>query len=52
MDINIIREAVTVLAFIMFVGIALWAYSGRNIARFAEAARLPLDEDDVPGAGR
>jgi cytochrome c oxidase cbb3-type subunit 4 len=45
MDINIVREAVTVVSFTLFVGIVAWAWSGGNRQRFAEAARLPLDED-------
>jgi cbb3-type cytochrome oxidase subunit 3 len=30
MDINLIRSLVTVAAFLCFVGILLWAYSGRS----------------------
>ena len=37
----------TVLLMIIFVGIVVWAWSGRRRERFEEAARLPL-EDDVP----
>jgi len=44
-DINLIREAVTVLSFLAFVGIVLFAVDPRNRARFDEAARLPVDED-------
>jgi cytochrome c oxidase cbb3-type subunit 4 len=36
----------TVLALVIFIGIVLWAYSGKRKARFDEAARLPLDDDD------
>jgi cytochrome c oxidase cbb3-type subunit 4 len=40
----------TVLAFVTFVGIVLWAYSGRTRRRFEEAARLPFAEDEAaPG---
>ena len=46
MDINIVREAVTVVSFVIFVGIVLWAWSSANRERFAEAARLPLDDGD------
>jgi cbb3-type cytochrome oxidase subunit 3 len=32
-----------------FIGIVVWAWSGRSAKSFAEAARLPLDEDgDLP----
>ncbi len=46
MDINDIRSLVTVLAFLSFVGIVAWAYSGKRKAGFDAAARLPLDEED------
>ena len=35
----------TVLVFIVFIGIVLWAYSGRRKKDFDEAARLALDDD-------
>jgi len=34
------------VVFALFIGIAVWAYSGRNQATFDEAARIPLDDDD------
>ena len=37
----------TVLALLAFVGVCLWAYSGRNKARFDEAARLPFADDST-----
>lgn len=53
MDINDFRSIHTVLAFLCFIGIVLWAYSGRTKRRFEEAAKLPFTEDDVPAsAGR
>jgi len=36
----------TVAAMTAFAGITWWAYSRRNTARFDEASRLPLHEDD------
>ena len=42
-----ISGIVTGLLLAAFVGIAAWAWSSRQRARFDEAARLPLD-DDVP----
>ena len=45
MDINLLRSIVTVVAFSVFVGIVVWAWSSRNKARFEEAARLPLEDD-------
>jgi cytochrome c oxidase cbb3-type subunit 4 len=46
MDINTLRSIVTVMAFIAFVGIVVWAWSRRNQARFDEAAQLPFRQDD------
>jgi len=46
MDINTLRSVITVVAFAAFIGIVVWAYSGKNKAAFDEAARLPFDEDD------
>ena len=45
MDANDLRSLITLILFLVFVGIVIWAYSSRNRERFAEAARLPLDED-------
>ena len=50
MDIDLARSMITLLSFIAFVGICLWAYSSGRHARFAEAAQLPFAEDDQPAA--
>lgn len=47
MDQNDLRSIVTLLAFATFVGIVLWAYSGRRRQAFDEAANLPFAEDGV-----
>ena len=53
MDINTMREAVTLTSFVVFVGIVLWAWSGDNRQRFQEAAPLPFDEiEDVSEVGK
>ena len=46
MDINFLRGLITVLSFVVFVGIVLWAWSGHQRKRFDEAARLPFEERD------
>ena len=46
MDIDLLREAVTVLSFASFVGIVAWAVHPGNKERFEKAARLPLDEGE------
>ena len=43
MDINLLRSIVTVVAFVVFIGIVFWAWSRRNKERFDEAARLPFE---------
>lgn len=40
----------TVLLLILFIGIVIWAFSSRRKRAFDEAARLPLDEEDVEPA--
>ncbi len=45
MDINLIREVVTVISFLTFVGIVWFAVHPANKKRFEEAAQLPLDEE-------
>ncbi len=46
MDVNTLRVAVTLLSLVAFVGIVCWAWSRKNAAAFAEAAQMPLMEDD------
>lgn len=45
MDINVVRGIITVVTLVTFLGIVVWAWSGRNKAGFDEAARLPFHED-------
>ena len=51
MDINDLRSIFTVLAFLCFVGIVWWAYSGRRKQVYEEASQIPL-EDDPPAPNR
>jgi len=52
MDINTVRIAVTVISFVTFIGILIWAYSGGVRKDFSEAAMLPfLDDDDATAKG-
>lgn len=48
MDINDIRAAITLLAFVTFLGIVYWAYHRKSRRGFDEAAQLPFAEDTVP----
>ena len=41
-----LRVVVTVVSFLVFVGIAVWAFSRRRKRDFDEAARLPFTGQD------
>jgi cytochrome c oxidase cbb3-type subunit 4 len=45
MDAGEWRGVFTVVMFILFIGVFVWAYSSRRKTDFEEAAQLPLDED-------
>ena len=44
MDINLLREAVTVLSFLSFVAVVAYALHPGNRRRFDEAARIPTED--------
>jgi cytochrome c oxidase cbb3-type subunit 4 len=46
MDIEVLRSIMTVVSFVTFIGIVLWAWSGNAGRAFEEAAQLPFEEDD------
>jgi cytochrome c oxidase cbb3-type subunit IV len=45
MDINDLRSALTLLAFVSFLGIVFWAYHGKSRKKFEEAAQLPFADE-------
>lgn len=45
LDVNTLRSLATVVSFITFICIIVWAYSRHNAADFDEAANLPFDQD-------
>ena len=49
MDINLMREAVTVASFAAFIGVVAYALHPRNKERFDRAAQLPPDEAERSG---
>jgi cytochrome c oxidase cbb3-type subunit IV len=51
MDINTLRTIMTLVFFLVFVLIVLWAYARRNKSGFDEMARLPLAADESGRAG-
>jgi cytochrome c oxidase cbb3-type subunit 4 len=44
-DINSLRSGVTVAAFLVFIGILVWAYMPSRRSEFDAAARLPFTPD-------
>lgn len=47
---NDARIVITVLGFICFIAICIWAYSKRSQHGFDEAAMIPFREDEQPSA--
>ncbi|HWA12962.1 MAG TPA: cbb3-type cytochrome c oxidase subunit 3 [Burkholderiales bacterium] len=47
---NELRTAVTVAAFLTFLGIIAWAYSGRRRNHYEQAARMALEDDPAETA--
>ena len=50
MNFGLIHSVWTVLMFVLFIGIIVWAWSAKRKRRFDEAARLPLEDDDAAPA--
>lgn len=47
MDYGLIGSVFTVVVFVSFVGIVLWAFSSRRKAGFDEAANLVFDDEST-----
>ncbi len=50
MDFATLHSAWTLLIFVIFAGIAWWAYSPARKSQLDEAGRSILEEDDAPRA--
>ena len=46
MNFGFIHSVWTVLLFVLFIGIIVWAWSAKRKRGFDEAARLPLEDED------
>jgi cytochrome c oxidase cbb3-type subunit 4 len=46
MTLEILRGLGTVLAFVAFIGICVWAYSSKRKSDFDAAAQLPFADDE------
>jgi len=49
MDMNDLRSGVTVLSFLVFLGILAWTWSARRRTEFETAAQLPFAEEARDG---
>lgn len=47
MDLGIIRGTGTLILFLSFVALCVWAWSPAQRRRFEEAARVPFLDDDL-----
>jgi len=45
MSFTMIQALWSIVILITFLGIVVWAYSGKRKARFDEAARVPFDDE-------
>jgi cytochrome c oxidase cbb3-type subunit 4 len=53
MDIGTLRGIGTILVFVAFIGVVLWAYNSKRKSSFDEAANLPFaDEPESDAAKR
>ena len=48
MDSSLIQSVWTLVVLVLFVGIVIWAWSGKRKQDFDEAANIPFTEDDTP----
>lgn len=45
MELNALRAAMTLISFVVFLGIIYWAWNRQRSSSFEEAANLPLLDD-------
>ena len=46
-DINTIRSIFTLLLFVLFIAICIWAYSKNRKKEFEDAANIPFQDDEI-----
>ncbi len=49
---SLVQTVWTVIAFVFFIAVVIWAYSGARKKDFDEAARMPLDDDELNTTSR
>jgi cytochrome c oxidase cbb3-type subunit 4 len=47
MNFGLIHSVWTVLLFVLFIGIIVWAWSAKRKKSFDQAARLPLEDEVI-----
>ena len=47
MDAGTLRGLFTVVMLVLFIAICFWAWSGRRSNTFGDAARMPLEPDEL-----
>jgi cytochrome c oxidase cbb3-type subunit IV len=52
MDVGVLGSVVTLLFFLLFIGIVWWVYHKENRHKHEEAANLPFEEGDERTEGR
>ena len=52
MDIGTLRGLGTLLVFVAFIGVVLWAYSNKRKSSFDEAANLPFADEETRSPSR
>ena len=52
MDYSLVQSIWTVVVTVLFIGIVIWAWSGKRKARFDEAANIPFEEDEILPDGK
>ena len=50
MNYSLILSIWTIVVMVLFIGIVLWAWSGKRKQSFDEAANIPFDEDETLSA--
>lgn len=52
MDAGTYSSIVTLVFFVLFIGIVWWAYHKNNRQKYEDAANLPFEEEDDGAGGR
>ena len=48
MDFTFIQSVWTIVVMVVFIGIVIWAWSGKRKKSFEDAANIPFNEDRPP----